>query len=125
MDELAFAEVSCTNMNQSAFVDMSSKRERSEKWNCASVSVPQLLLFPSMDEFTIVENYLRYGKYLDGLQKGEKANLRSKCHNNFLFESGLLYYNRARSRSEIEELWRVYVRTTAEKERLWIPAMRG
>ena len=50
------------------------------------LSVPELLLLPSMDEFTIVENYLRYGKYPDGLTKGEKANVRRKCHNNFLSE---------------------------------------
>ena len=53
------------------------------------LSVPELLLLPSMDEFTIVENDLRFVKYPDSLTKGEKANVRRKCHNNFLFESGL------------------------------------
>ena len=68
---------------------------------------PELLPNPSMDEFIIVETYLRHGKYLDGLRKGEKANLMHKCHNNFLFESGLLYNRRSGSTSEAEELWRV------------------
>ena len=71
-----------------------------------------------MDEFTAVENYLRYGKYPDGLPKGEKANLRRKCHTNFMFEDGLLYYRRARSAGVTGEAWRICVRTAAERQRI-------
>ncbi len=53
-----------------------------------------------MDEFTAVENYLRHSEYPDGLPKGEKANLRHKCHRNFKFEAGILYYKRTKSTTE-------------------------
>ena len=41
-----------------------------------------------------VENYLLRGKYLEGYTKGEKANLRRKCRNNFKIEAGILYYKK-------------------------------
>ena len=44
------------------------------------------------DEFTAVETYLRCSQYPNGMTKGEKANLRRKCKNNFKFETGMLYY---------------------------------
>ena len=36
-----------------------------------------------MEELEAVKNYLLCGAYLSGLSKGEKANLRRKCKNNF------------------------------------------
>ena len=36
-----------------------------------------------MDEFAAVENYVRFCKYPSGVEKGDKANLRKKCNNNF------------------------------------------
>ena len=36
-----------------------------------------------MEELEAVENYLLRGAYPSGLSKGEKANLRRKCKNNF------------------------------------------
>ena len=72
-----------------------------------------------MEEFTVVENYLHHGRYPDGLSKGEKANLRRKCRNNFLFESGLLYYRRAKGADEAEEEpFRIRIRTEEEKKRI-------
>ena len=44
------------------------------------------------DEFTAVETYLRCSQYTKGMTKGEKANFRRKCKNNFKFETGMLYY---------------------------------
>ena len=38
-----------------------------------------------MDEFAAVENYVRFGKYPSDMEKGDKANLRKKCSNNFKF----------------------------------------
>jgi len=67
-----------------------------------------------MEELAVVENYLRRGRYPDGLSKGEKANLRCKCRKNFLFESGL---RRAKGVDEAEEIpFRIYVRTEEEKK---------
>lgn len=43
-----------------------------------------------MEEFVVVEKYLRCGRYPDGLSKEEKVNLRGKCHTNFLFKGRLL-----------------------------------
>jgi len=37
-----------------------------------------------MEEFAVVDNYLRRGRYPEGLSKEEKANLRRKCRKNFL-----------------------------------------
>ena len=47
-----------------------------------------------MEELEAVENYLLRGAYLSGLSKGEKANLRRKCKDNFKLEDGILYYKR-------------------------------
>ena len=77
-----------------------------------------------MDEFATVESYLRYGRYPDGMEKGEKANLRRKCHRNFKFEDGILYYRIALatqndpSTEDGDEGWRVCVQTKEEK--VWI-----
>ena len=72
-----------------------------------------------MEEFAVVENYLRRRRYPDGLSKGEKANLRRKCRKNFLFEGGLLYYRRANGADEWEEEpFRICVRTEEEKVRI-------
>ena len=38
-------------------------------------------------EFTAVETYLRSSQYPKGMTKGEKANFRRKCKNNFKFET--------------------------------------
>ena len=67
----------------------------------------------------VVENCLRHGRYPNGLSKGEKANHRRKCHKNFLFERGLLYYRRAKGADEVEEEpFRICVRTEEEKKRI-------
>ena len=55
----------------------------------------------------------------------QRANLRRKCNNNFVFKDGLLYYRRAsrkpqtagESDPDAEEQWRICVITAAEKER--------
>ena len=41
-----------------------------------------------------VETYLRSSQYPKGMTKGEKANLRRKCKNNFMFETEMLYYKK-------------------------------
>ena len=41
------------------------------------------------DEFTAS---LRSSQYPKGMTKGEKANFRRICKNNFRFETGILYY---------------------------------
>ena len=45
-----------------------------------------------MEEFTIVENYLRKDKYLEGLDKGQRAILRRKYNNNFNFSVAFPYH---------------------------------
>ena len=75
-----------------------------------------------MDEFDIVESYLRHGTY----PEAEKANLRRKYNNNIVFKDGLLYYKRASRKPvtagegapDAEEQWRICVKTAAEKERI-------
>ena len=77
------------------------------------------------DEFAIVVRYLRDGRYPDGMEKGEKANLRRKCHRNFKLEDGILYYrtssagkqNESKAANEDRD-WRVCVQTQAERERV-------
>lgn len=66
------------------------------------------------DEFRSIQQYLEYGTYPDGLQKGEKANLRRKCKTNYKLESGILYYKRTR-KCPSDEPWRVCIKTKAEK----------
>ena len=68
------------------------------------------------DEFTAVETYLRCSQYTKGMTKGEKANLRRKCKNNFKFETGMLYYKN----NGIDEAskWKICVRSDDEKRRI-------
>ena len=75
-----------------------------------------LAICAAMEEFTVVENYLRHGRYPEGLSKGEKANLRRKCRKNFLFKDGILYYKRAVGCED--EQWRVCIGTNEEKEKI-------
>ena len=74
-----------------------------------------------MEELAVVENYLRFGRYPDAYSNEEKANLRRKCHNNYQFNNGVLYYRRA-IKSNIskqeEEDWRVCVHADEEKQRI-------
>ena len=71
-----------------------------------------------MEKFAIVENYLRKGKYPDCLAKGQKANFRRKCKNNFRFNGGILYYRKTKDgKGGAEEPLRVVIRTAEEKER--------
>ena len=73
-----------------------------------------------MEDLAIVEAYLRFGKYPDTYSKGHKANLRRKCHNNFKFSNGVLYYRRAVKDKESrlkEENWRICV-GTEEQQRI-------
>ena len=50
-----------------------------------------------MEDLTAVDTYLRKGEYPSGIGKGEKANLRRRCRNNFKLEGGVLYYKKALS----------------------------
>ena len=95
-----------------------SKRELPIKASRSQCSSCQRI---EMEELSVVETYLRFGRYPDTYSKGEKANLRRKCHNNYQFSNGVLYYKRAvngnKSRKE-EENWRRCVRTEEEKQRI-------
>ena len=71
-----------------------------------------------MEELEAVENYLLGGAYPSGLSKGEKANLRRKCKNNFKLEDGILYYKRAVTDGESKEPWRICVRSEEDKRRV-------
>ena len=77
-----------------------------------------------MDEFAVVEMYLHYGQYLNGMEKGEKANLKRKCHRNFMLQEGILYYRVAAAKHEDPTLedgsngWRVCVRTKEKRVRI-------
>ena len=71
-----------------------------------------------MEELEAVENYLLRGAYPSGLSKGEKANLRRKCKNNFKLEDGILYYKRAVADGESKEPWRICVRSEEDKRRV-------
>ena len=66
------------------------------------------------DEFTAVETYLRCSQYPKGMTKGEKANLRRKCKNNFKFETRMLYYKK----DGIDEAPKICVRSDDEKRRI-------
>ena len=66
------------------------------------------------EEFDTVEAYLHYRTYPDALSKGEKANLRRKCRNNFKFKEGVLYYKVAKTVGG-DEPWSVCIRTEKEK----------
>ena len=65
------------------------------------------------DEFTALETYLRSSK---GMTKGEKANVRRKCKNNFKFDTGMLYYKK----DGIDEAskWTICVPSDDEKKRI-------
>ena len=76
-----------------------------------------------MEELSIVEKYLLRGKYPEGLSKGEKANLRRKCRNNFKLDQGILYYKK--NVSGDTDSWKICARTEEEKKRIWNPAMLG
>ena len=58
------------------------------------------------------------------MEKGEKANLRRKCHRNFKFEGGILYYRTSSAKQEESKKenedggWRVCVQTKEERERI-------
>ena len=54
-------------------------------------------------ELKAVENYLHRGDYPDDYSKGEKANLRRKCRNNFKLEAGILYYRKATEKRSEDE----------------------
>ena len=66
------------------------------------------------EEYAVIESYLRFGEYPNNMEKGEKANLRRKCRNNFKFDSGILYYKKAKEKDS----WTVCVRTEEEKKRI-------
>ena len=70
-----------------------------------------------MEDFTAIENYLLRGSYPSGFSKGEKANLRRKCRNNFKLEGGILYYRKAADTSS-EASWRISVRTEEDRHRI-------
>ena len=67
------------------------------------------------EDLLTVEQYIRYGKYPEGMPKGEKANLRRKCKN-FKFEDGILYHRKSSDSSQDD--WRVCVRSDEEKLRI-------
>ena len=71
-----------------------------------------------MEELEAVENYLLRGVYPSGLSKGEKANLRRKCKNNFKLEDGILYYRKAVADGESCAPWRICVKTEEDKRRI-------
>ena len=60
-----------------------------------------------MEDLAVVDAYLSRGEYPSGLSKGEKANLRRKCRNNFKLEEGVLYYKKANKDSD----WKICVRS--------------
>ena len=69
-----------------------------------------------MEYFADIERYILLGEYPAGLSKGDKANLRRRCRNNFKLEAGILYYRRAGGGDA--EPWRIVVRTEKEKQRI-------
>ena len=69
-----------------------------------------------MEDLAAVDAYLRRGEFPSGITKGEKANLRRKCHNNFKLEEGVLYYKKASDESDWKTL--VCIRSTGEKRKI-------
>ena len=63
-----------------------------------------------MEEFDVIETYLRHGDYPNGITKDEKANLRRKCRNNYKFNEGILYYKKKTDTTE-EDAFRVCIRS--------------
>ena len=49
-----------------------------------------------------IQDYLQRGEYPSGLDKGQKANFRRKCKNNFKFEDGVLYYRKHSSQYSLD-----------------------
>lgn len=68
-----------------------------------------------MVEFTVVEN-LHRKDYPDGLSKGDKVNLRCKCHKNFGSRVDCYTTGELKVQVRQQEAWRVCIRTTEEKE---------
>ncbi|KAL5503401.1 hypothetical protein EMCRGX_G010343 [Ephydatia muelleri] len=53
------------------------------------------------------------------MEKGEKANFRRKCRNNYKLEDGVLHYRKnITCEGKDDALWRVCVRSDEEKERI-------
>ena len=72
-----------------------------------------------MEDFTAIEYYLLRGEYPARLPKGDKANLRWRCRNNFKLEAGILYNRRASGEAhESGEPWRIAVKSEEEKQRI-------
>ncbi len=69
-----------------------------------------------MGEFVDVENYLLHGQYPEGTSKGEKANLRWKCRNNYKIEAGILYYRKCVA--GVDQPWKICARNEEEKKRI-------
>ena len=63
---------------------------------------------------SIIDAYLRRGEYPSGLSKGEKANLRRKCRNNFKLDEGILYYKKASDEAD----WKICVRSADEMKKI-------
>ena len=71
-----------------------------------------ILVLVFMEDLTAVDTYLRKGEYPTGLSKGEKANLRRRCRNNFKLQGELLYYKKAHSTAkdgEGQSEWKICV----------------
>jgi hypothetical protein len=72
-----------------------------------------------LEDLTDIERYLLCGEYPAGLSKGDKANLRRRCRNNFKLEAGVLYYRRASGEDdESGEPWRIAVKTEDDRQRI-------
>ena len=67
-----------------------------------------------METLAAVDAYLRKGEYPSGFSKGEKANLRRKCRNNYKLEEGMLYYRKAGAESD----WKICVRSEDETRKI-------
>ena len=48
------------------------------------------------------------------MNKGEKANLRRKCRNNFKLDEGILYYKKANDEAD----WKICVRSEDEMKKI-------
>ena len=58
-----------------------------------------------------MEDLAAVGEYPSGINKGEKANLRRKCRNNFKLEGRVLYYKKVGDESDELESWKICVRS--------------
>ena len=74
-----------------------------------------------MNEFSIVENYLRMNQYSKGISKGDKANLRRK-RKSFKFDFSIenlkcmLYFKRVKKGDGDEGCGKICVRTEDAKK---------